>query len=111
MMGGVDLKDQLLQYYLVERKKLHKCYMKFFRKLLNATMVNAIVIYNKNNQQRSIDHLAFRVYLVVGLLLRFSDEEQALRRVQAQRHSSDNTIPRLCEQHFISRIPPSGKDS
>ncbi|PSN43926.1 hypothetical protein C0J52_03668 [Blattella germanica] len=35
---------------------------------------------------------------------RFSDEEQASHRVQARRHSSDNTIPRLCEQHFISRI-------
>ncbi|PSN32559.1 hypothetical protein C0J52_22027 [Blattella germanica] len=84
MMGGVDLEDQLLQYYLVERKKLHKWYMKLFRRLLNATVVNAMIIYNKNNQQRGINHLTFRVNLVEGLLLRFSDEEQASHRVQDQ---------------------------
>ena len=28
-MGGVDLKDQLLQPYLLERKKMTKWYIKF----------------------------------------------------------------------------------
>ncbi|PNF14286.1 hypothetical protein B7P43_G07092, partial [Cryptotermes secundus] len=108
MMGGVDLKDQLLQYYNVERKRLHKWYMKLFRCLLNVTVVNGMIIYNKN-QERLTDHLAFRVNLVEGLLLKFTDQEQAARRVQGRRHSSDNTIPRLRERHFISKIPPSGK--
>jgi hypothetical protein len=27
------------------------------------------------------------------------------------RHSSDNTVPRLTERHFISKIPPTAKKS
>ena len=34
-MGGVDLKDQLLQSYLLERKKMTKWYIKLFRRLLS----------------------------------------------------------------------------
>jgi hypothetical protein len=29
--GGIDLKDQLLQMYLVERKRTHKWHIKLFR--------------------------------------------------------------------------------
>jgi len=43
-MGGVDLKDQLLQPYLLERKKMTKWYIKLFRRLLNTTVLNCIVI-------------------------------------------------------------------
>ena len=39
-MGGVDLKDQLLQPYLLERKKMTKWYIKLFRRLLNTTVLN-----------------------------------------------------------------------
>ena len=38
-MGGVDLKDQVLQPYVTERKKMTKWYMKMFR-LLNVTILN-----------------------------------------------------------------------
>lgn len=47
-MGGVDVKDQLLQTYLVERKRMHKWYMKLFRRLMNATVLNAMIIYRHN---------------------------------------------------------------
>jgi hypothetical protein len=33
-MIGVDLKDQLLHSYLIERKRMNKWYMKLFRRLL-----------------------------------------------------------------------------
>jgi len=39
-MGGVDLKDQLFQPYLLERKKITKWYIKLFRRLLNITVLN-----------------------------------------------------------------------
>jgi hypothetical protein len=37
-MLGVDLKDQMLQSYLLERKKVTKWYMKLFRRLLNVAI-------------------------------------------------------------------------
>jgi hypothetical protein len=37
-MGGVNLKDQLLESYLVERKRTDKWYMKLFRMLLNSAV-------------------------------------------------------------------------
>ncbi|PSN50037.1 hypothetical protein C0J52_03287 [Blattella germanica] len=106
LLMGIINKPTLKSYFSTKRILSTPA---FSDRLLNATVVNAMIIYNKNNQQRGIDHLAFMVNLVEGLLLRFSDEEQASRRVQSRKHSSDNTIPRLCERHFISRIPPSGK--
>jgi hypothetical protein len=65
-VGGVDLKDQLLQMYLVERKCMHKWYMKLFRRLLNATVLNTLIIY-RHNTGHKIDQLALRVNLVEAL--------------------------------------------
>jgi len=60
-MGGVDLKDQLLQPYLLERKKMTKWYIKLFRRLLNTTVLNCMVICRANSGQTKIDHFKFRV--------------------------------------------------
>ena len=67
-MGGVDLKDQLLQPYLLERKKMTKWYIKLFRRLLNITVLNCMVICRANSGQTKIDHFKFRVELVQALL-------------------------------------------
>ena len=48
-MGGVDLKDQLLQPYLLETKKMTKWYIKLFRRLLNTTVLNCMVICCANS--------------------------------------------------------------
>jgi len=48
-MSGVDLKDQLLQPYLLERKKITKWYIKLFRRLLNTTVLNCMVICCANS--------------------------------------------------------------
>jgi hypothetical protein len=58
-MGGVDLKDQLLYAYLLERKKLTKWYIKMFRRLLNSTILNSMIIFRKNSPQTKTDHLKF----------------------------------------------------
>ena len=67
-MGGVDLKDQLLQPCLLERKKMSKWYIKLFRRLLNITVLNCVVICHANSGQTKIDHFKFRVELVQALL-------------------------------------------
>ena len=50
-MDGVDLKDQLLQPYLLERKKMTKWYIKLFRRLVNITVLNCTVICRANSGQ------------------------------------------------------------
>jgi hypothetical protein len=73
-MGRIGLKDQLLQMYLVERKRMHKWYMKLFRRLLNATVLNAMIIY-RHNTRKQIHQLAFRVNLAEELFQQFTDTE------------------------------------
>jgi hypothetical protein len=46
-MVGVDLKDQLLHMYMVERKKMTKCYLKLFKRLLNSAVLNSFIIYRQ----------------------------------------------------------------
>jgi hypothetical protein len=99
-MGGVD-KDQLLQMYLAERKRMNKSYMKLLRRLLNATVLNALVIY-RQNVGRNIDHLTFRIELVEGLLVKYS-----VQRKVPDHHDGDNTVKTLTEPHFPRRIPPT----
>jgi len=104
-MGGVDKKDQLLQMYLVERKRMNKWYMKLFRRLLNATVLNALTIY-RHNVGRNVDHLKFRIDLIEGLFVKY-----AMERKVPGRRGDDNTVRRLIERHFPKRIPPTEKKS
>lgn len=43
-MGGVDLKDQLLHPYFIERKQMSKWNIKIFYRLLNAIIIQYIGI-------------------------------------------------------------------
>jgi hypothetical protein len=42
---GVDLKAQLLHLYLIERKRMNNWYMKLFHRILNTSILNAMIIY------------------------------------------------------------------
>ena len=44
-MGGVDLKDQFLHMYMVERGKKTNWNLRLFKRLLNSTVLNSFVIY------------------------------------------------------------------
>jgi hypothetical protein len=68
-MGRVDLKDQVLQLYLLEREKKTKWYMKMFRILLNVTILNCLLICRANSGQSQTDHFKFTVDLVQALLI------------------------------------------
>ena len=69
-MGGVDLlKDQVLQHYLLERKKMTKWYIKLFRRLLNATVLNCMVICRVNSRQNKTGYFKFGVKLVQAQLI------------------------------------------
>jgi hypothetical protein len=104
-MGGVDLKDQLLHSYLIERKIMNKWCMKLFRRFLNTSILNALIIY-RNNTGKGADQLSFRMQLVEGLFVKYAN---VLEHKVPGQHSSNNTVPRLTERHFISKILPSEK--
>jgi hypothetical protein len=53
-MGKVDLKDQVLQPYLLERKKMTNWYMKMFRRLLNVTILNCLITCRANSGQSKL---------------------------------------------------------
>ena len=105
-MGGVDLKDQLFQHYLLERKKMTKWYIKLFRRLLTVTVLNCMVICYANSGQTKIDHSKFTVELVQALL--FEHESESVRKFQGH-HSTGKNEPCLVERHFPERIPPTEK--
>ncbi|PNF31583.1 hypothetical protein B7P43_G00790 [Cryptotermes secundus] len=105
-MLGVDLKDQMLQPYLLERKKGTKWYLKLFRRLLNVAIHNSMVIYRSHTNKQNLDTLQFRLSLVQGLVEKHSSG------VRRPVHGRPSVLPppkRLTERHFLERIPPTGK--
>ena len=49
-MGSVDLNEEMAQPYIVEQKQVKKCYVKFFKRLLNVAVHNASTIYCTRNR-------------------------------------------------------------
>jgi len=107
-MGGVDIKDQFLHPYLLERKKMSKWYIKQFRKFVNITVLNCMVICLANSGQTKIDHFKFRVELVQALLTKHGSG--SIRKFQGH-HSTDKNLPRHLERHFPERVPPTEKQA
>ncbi|KAL0808440.1 hypothetical protein ABMA28_012901 [Loxostege sticticalis] len=95
LMGGVDLKDQMLEPYLIERQRCGKWYMKLFKRLLNCSILNArILVESSSNATR--DQLAFRLQLVDGILAKH------LSRCPSREHRSPtkrNSLPSLIIPH------------
>lgn len=102
-MGGLDLKDQYLQTYLIERKKSKKWNMNMFTRLLNVTVLNTFIIWEKNRIRTRINSLKFRFHLVEQLLSAHSHDRREVRE-----HRLICDLDRLTGRHFLERIPPQG---
>ncbi|XP_004923418.1 piggyBac transposable element-derived protein 4 isoform X2 [Bombyx mori] len=63
-MGGVDRKDQQLAVYPIERRRTKVWYKRFFRRLLNASVLNSHILH----QNQSFSHRKFRTVLITELL-------------------------------------------
>jgi hypothetical protein len=98
---GAGKKDQLLQMYLVERKKVSKWYMKLFRRILSATVLISLVIYRKNIEWK-VSHGKFRLHMDKSLLAKYSVPCEILGH-----RDGDNTIRRAVQQHFTGKTPPT----
>jgi hypothetical protein len=95
--------------YLIERKRLHKWYHKLFKRLLNATVLNALIVYRRNCD-KPVEHLSFGVLFLEGLFSKYGATDE--RKVgQPGRHASENMIPRLTERHFLRKVQTTGGKS
>ena len=88
-MGGVDL----LQPYLLERKKMTKWYTKLFRRLLNITILNGMVICRANSGQAKIDHFKFRVELVHSFSNLSDDRSKASSKMIPPHSAIQSLLP------------------
>jgi hypothetical protein len=79
--------------------------MKLFRRLLNASILNAVILY-RNNTGKGTVQLSFRIQLLEGLFVKCANTVESK---MPGRHSSDNTVPHLTGRHFISKIAPTEK--
>lgn len=101
-MGGVDLSDQLLQYYESLRRTV-KWYKKLFFHLLNMLVVNAYKLflkYGHNSVKRS--HQKFRSELVRALIL---SAETAPRPGGSFGRTPSEPLERLQGAHLPVYIP------
>jgi hypothetical protein len=48
---------------------MNKWYMKLFRRLLNISILNAMIIY-RNNMGKRTDQLSFKIQLVEGMFVK-----------------------------------------
>ena len=71
IMERVNLNEQLLHMYMVEKKKMTKWYLKLFNRLLNATVLNSFVVYRQVTG-RKIQQLSYRIQLVEGLFTKYA---------------------------------------
>lgn len=92
-MGGVDLKDQKLSMYLMERKRGTKWYVKVFRRLLNCSILNSFIMYKCHEGVQKMDHRQFRYVLAEALSL----ESMYIQRIRPAATSGTN---RYSGNHF-----------
>jgi hypothetical protein len=67
-MLGVDLKNQMLQPYLLEQKKSTKWYLKLFKRLLDVATHNTMKIYRCLPYNKNMDTLQFRISIAQDLV-------------------------------------------
>lgn len=108
-MGGVDLKDQKLSMYLLERKRGLKWYIKVFRRLVNISILNSYIIYLKHPLISPLTHRQFRYKLAEELCVQFPRTEPA--RPVAQGSSILTRLDNAPDHYPAQTEPISGKPS
>ena len=103
-MGGVDLMDQVSQYYEITRKS-----MKWWRKLsfylIDLCIVNAYQLYRKfGTDTRKLTHSEFRLALVKALASSAQPRTPRAKNIQETRDEVPMRL-RCLEMHFSDYIP------
>ena len=103
-MGGVDVSDQIIQYYTILRKTV-KWWKKMFFHLLSLALVNSYILHQKFGSSPSLrkkrSHKEFVIALIKELI---RDAPNAPKPKQAGRKPSMESLERLTGHHFARRI-------
>ena len=105
MMGGVDLSDQMMNSYPVERKRLKAWYKKMWIHLVNSCVFNAHILYKKKGGK--LTSLEFRTRLVSQIVEKYGEDTENYRR--GGRPSTDDNPFRSVKRRFPYYIPPTEK--
>ncbi|CAB3233207.1 unnamed protein product [Arctia plantaginis] len=77
-MGGIDLKDQMLSSFPIERHRNLIWYKKLFRRLLNVLIHNSSVIHDHGRTKSDkLGNRSFRVRLLEEILETYCNTPQA----------------------------------
>lgn len=108
-MGGVDLKDQMLEPYLLERKRCAKWYLKLFKRFLNSSIHNSRVLLESSLKTRQ-DNLKFRLELVHAILTRHHSLIPKNRRAESS-HRRTAPFPHIVDStHWPVRLQQTDTD-
>lgn len=103
-MGGVDLADQMVKYYHMDRRSV-KWYRKLFFHLLDIAVHNAHVVY-KQHKSSSITSLSFRLELIDQLLAAAGPDPSCKGGQRGRPRSIGTDISRLnTVNHYPSPNP------
>ena len=103
IMGGVDLKDQMVKYYSYFRKSI-KWYKRLFFTLMEVSLFNSYVLWKKSHPNATL--LNFRVSIVSQILAEVGMDPSALT-VRSRPGSASLGALRLSGRHFPALNPPS----
>ena len=98
-MGGVDLSDQLMNYYNFLHRSC-KWWWKLWVHLFNMVILNGHVLNRAFGHQNNMSHYEYR-YMLVGALLEYTEVPQPLQPVG---HPND-----VRNAHWPERLPKSNK--
>lgn len=104
-MGAVDVADQMMVAYPVERKRKKVWYKKLFEHLLNQTLLNCYLLFKKQNPGSKCSHIDFRLQLITRLLAEHHNPAELPRRGRPS-HDLGNPL-RLTERHFPKILAPN----
>lgn len=105
-MGGVDLADQLIKYYHMERRTI-KWYKKLFFHLLDMAVHNSCIVYRQDTKS-DISTLNFRLKLVDEILLATGPDPTCRGGITGRPRSAGTDLARLnSHNHYPSHNPES----
>lgn len=101
LMGGVDLSDQLMNYYHFLRRGC-KWWRKLWVHLFNMVIANAHVLNRTFGLQNKLSHHEYR-YVIAAALLNFHELDQAVGPPGVV------LLPVTNKEHWPQRLPKSNK--
>ena len=90
-MGGVDLLDQRVASYRLDRKSKFRFYLRIFFDLLDIACANSFIVYNILYPQKRFTLLDFKIVVAKSLIGNYSNRVRSMKSSQPSRRSVAGT--------------------